>query len=499
VKFELLRHLKILYVNDELSDIEIDFLGKYKKLVGKLTVVGHQKAFLEYTKDNYNRIVILIKSKDDIYLIQKIKSLKIETTIIGAVDSRSKDFLLDAIRSGIDRFVETSTAYDKIIKSAIQYVELDVLQSKLFDSYQYYNALIKFFIISKTDKNGLINYVNDKFCEISGFSRAYLIGKSHSVVRHKDMPDSVFQDLWSTILKKEAWQGTIKNSKKGGGFYIVDALIIPLLDKHNNIKEFLSIRKDITEQEILKDKIVNEIKEKELANEREKAKDSFLILFTHELKTPLNAIINFSDYTIEHIKKSDIDKKEKIVNLLRLSRDNATYMLNIVVNMLDVARLKSKKVQFHYTTFSLNKSIKNIVNNFSSLIEKKEMDIILEFRKESIIKSDELRFSQVISNIISNAIKYGDKTIFITLKDSEDYEFLITIEDDGAGIMDKRRVFEMYEQDNSNILNKEEGTGIGLYMVKLICEELNIEYSIEDSKKLKGTNFILKSSKKDIL
>lgn len=497
MKFALLKYLRILYINDNLGEIEQEFIDKYARLIGKFKVVDISEALNEYQQDSYNRIIIFINSKDSVRLIKRFKLLKIDANIVGAVDSSSKEFLLDTIKCGVDRFIDVSMDYEKIIRNAIKYIEVDVLKSKLFESYQYYDALMKFFIVSKTDANGIINYVNDKFCDISGYTQEELIGKSHSIVKHPETPNTLFQNLWSTIRKKEAWQGVIKNLKKDGGFYIVDALIVPLLDRHGNIKEFLSIRKDITEKELLKSKIVNETKERELANEREKAKDSFLILFTHELKTPLNAIINFNDYVIGYLKDSNLEKRDKIINLLNLSRDNASYMLSVVINMLDIARLKSKKVRFNYTTFKLNSLIKGIVNNFSSLIDKKDMDIIIYYNTNCIIKSDELRLSQVVSNILSNAIKYGNKTIIIKLNPLKGYNFFISIEDDGAGISDKKRVFEMYEQDNKNILNKDEGTGIGLYMVKLLCEELNIEYQISDSQTLKGTNFTLKSPKKD--
>jgi len=492
VKEELLKYLKVLYINDELSKTEKRFIEKYRHYIDKLKISTTERAFLEYKKDDYNRVIVFLKSSNDVYLLKKIKSLNINATIIVAVDKRSEPYLLDAIKLDVDRFIDITMNHDQIIKNAIKYVEIDLLKSKLFESYQYYNALTKFFIVSKTDERGNIKYVNDKFCEISGFTERELIGKSHRVIRHKEMKDEIFKDLWETILKKEAWQGIIKNRTKDGNFYIVDALILPLLDKDNNIKEFLSIRKDITEQENLKNKINYEKKEKEIAKEREKIKDSFLVLFTHELKTPLNAIINFNNYVISNIEKSTINKKEKLINLLTLSKDNASYMLTVVNNLLDVAKLKSNKVKFNYTNFNLNNSIKEVVNNYSSLIDKNGLDVILNFDAEIIIKSDELRVVQIISNIVSNAIKYGNKTILITLS-KKNRGFLLSIADDGIGIKDKTRVFEMYEQDNTNLLKKEEGTGIGLYMVKLLCNNLKINYEVQDSKTLGGTNFILKA------
>ncbi len=112
---------------------------------------------------------------------------------------------------------------------------------------QYKNAVDRSSIVSKTDQRGRITYANDKFCAISGYSREELIGKAHSIVRHPDMPKSAFKDMWDTILANKAWSGIVKNKKKNGDFYIVEATISPILDHKGEIEEFIAIRNDITE------------------------------------------------------------------------------------------------------------------------------------------------------------------------------------------------------------------------------------------------------------
>ncbi len=109
-------------------------------------------------------------------------------------------------------------------------------------------------IVSKTDKKGVITYVNRQFCEVSGYTKKEIIGRHHNVVRHPDMPKEVFADLWKTISDKKTWKGVIKNRKKDGGFYIVDATILPLLDSDGEIVEYVAVRHDITEIEKQKEK-----------------------------------------------------------------------------------------------------------------------------------------------------------------------------------------------------------------------------------------------------
>lgn len=102
-------------------------------------------------------------------------------------------------------------------------------------------------IISIADPKGIIIYVNDIFCELSGYSRDELIGKSHNIVRHPDMPDAFFKDIWDTILAKKPWFGIVKNKTKSGGHYWVKSSIIPILDSNGEVFEYISICTDITD------------------------------------------------------------------------------------------------------------------------------------------------------------------------------------------------------------------------------------------------------------
>ena len=112
-------------------------------------------------------------------------------------------------------------------------------------------------IVSKTNPKGVITYVNDKFCEISGYTRTELIGKPHNIIRHPDMPREAFKELWDTIKAKKSWSGIVTNMSKNGSQYIVDTTIIPILDVDGDIVEYIAVRHDITELEETKQQLRN--------------------------------------------------------------------------------------------------------------------------------------------------------------------------------------------------------------------------------------------------
>ena len=105
-------------------------------------------------------------------------------------------------------------------------------------------------IISRTDLHGNITYANETFAEISGYEMEELIGKPHNIVRHPDMPSSVFADLWERIQNKKQWTGVVKNMRKDSGFYWVNAIVSGVY-KNGELVEFKSLRTPASYEEKL--------------------------------------------------------------------------------------------------------------------------------------------------------------------------------------------------------------------------------------------------------
>jgi diguanylate cyclase (GGDEF)-like protein/PAS domain S-box-containing protein len=114
----------------------------------------------------------------------------------------------------------------------------------------YIDIVNNYVITSSTDENGIITDVSNAFCNISGFSKEELIGNNHNIVRHPDMPDEIYKDLWKTIKSGKVWKGELKNQKKDGSYYWVDIVIQPIFKKEK-IVGYTAIRQDITNKKIV--------------------------------------------------------------------------------------------------------------------------------------------------------------------------------------------------------------------------------------------------------
>jgi diguanylate cyclase (GGDEF)-like protein/PAS domain S-box-containing protein len=129
----------------------------------------------------------------------------------------------------------------------------DDIEHKSIDMSKYIELIDKYIITSATDTEGVITDVSDAFCQISGYSKEELIGKNHNILRHPEMPQELYEDMWSTITSGKIWRGEVKNLKKDGSSYWVHAIIEPKYNEDKTIKGYYAIRQDITDKKIIEE------------------------------------------------------------------------------------------------------------------------------------------------------------------------------------------------------------------------------------------------------
>jgi methyl-accepting chemotaxis protein len=145
---------------------------------------------------------------------------------------------------------------EKLLQKQVQ--DLSTLQSELNARIQ---ALGISSILSEADIYGNILYINDKLLEVTGYTKDELIGKPHNILRHPDMPKQLFEVFWKTIKAGKIFRGIIKNKKKDGTHYWVDAVISPVIDENGNVLKYIGIRYLIENEEIAKNLFINKCKE----------------------------------------------------------------------------------------------------------------------------------------------------------------------------------------------------------------------------------------------
>ena len=226
-------------------------------------------------------------------------------------------------------------------------------------------------------------------------------------------------------------------------------------------------------------------KEKEL-NE---LKTKFLSLVSHEFKTPLSGILTSVVLAGKYKLEEQQDKREKHFNTIK---SKVHYLDNILNDFLSIERLESGKVSYKFSTFSLSKLINEVVYNANVTLKSGQEIRYPRNVDHIVLTQDEKILELVLSNLLSNAIKYSPENTFIDFEAEEkDNNIIFTVTDCGMGIpqKDQKHIFERYFRAENALLNQ--GTGIGLNIVKVHLENLGgqISFSSEEGS---GTKFIVK-------
>lgn len=238
------RNYKVLEAKDENDALKIITLNKIDLIL------------LDLELEKSNGYDFLIKNKKLI-----LEQLNIKVVII--TGNISPTIIRDSFRLGVKEIIKKPFMIEELVlKTDILMNNKDVEDEIVYKTHllnQYKNTVDRSAIVSKTNEKGIITYVNEAFCNISGYSQNELLGKSHNIVRHEDMDSSMFKEMWHNIKDlKIPWMGVVKNRKKDGNPYWVQTIINPILDENGNILEFIGIRTDITEIEKTKEHLKNQ-------------------------------------------------------------------------------------------------------------------------------------------------------------------------------------------------------------------------------------------------
>ena len=227
-------------------------------LVEILPVVGHeiQKDFsnsLKISKEIFNNAYFsMATSKDNIILNDILNKL------FSSISNENKDSINN---NWISVNYEKMVDYEKVLIAGMVFLLIIFIISLKNRQINNINSQMKKYIkivdenvlTSSTDLDGNITYASEAFCKISGYSKDELIGTNHRIIRHSDMKESTYKELWETITSGKTWKGEIKNKKKNGDYYWVKASISPVFDNKGEIISYTAVREDITDKKIIEE------------------------------------------------------------------------------------------------------------------------------------------------------------------------------------------------------------------------------------------------------
>jgi len=329
-----------------------------------------------------------------------------------------------------------------------------------------------------TDPEGIIEYVNPKFTELTGYSLEETIGKTPGILKSGKHSPAFYKELWDTILSGKNWFGEFQNRKRNSDLYWESAVISPLLDDQNRIAHFIAVKEDITDKKNL---LENLITAKKKAEDSDRLKTAFLHNISHEIRTPLNAIIGFTGFLNQPNLTAELRK-----NYINIIYQSNNQLLSIIDDILNISHIEAGQVMMRESVTDLSKVIKNLYVQFRSVADFKELVFRLKNSladSEMLIRTDEGKLIQVLTNLLNNAFKFTHKGYVELgcLKKGDCIKFYV--EDSGIGIPEEEheKIFDRFYQVDRSLSRRYGGTGLGLSIsnayVGLLGGELNLQSS----------------------
>lgn len=347
-------------------------------------------------------------------------------------------------------------------------------------------ALDEHAIVSIANVKGEVLFVNDKFVEISGFSRNELLGQDHRMLNSGYHGIEFFKDMYQTIAGGKVWHSEICNKAKDGHLYWVDTTIVPFTDNQGKPERYISIRTDITRMKesgkvlaVAKDELSYRVLKLQEANAE---LDQFAYVASHDLKSPLNGISQLVGWLEEDCADIlPVESKEHL-SLLRSRSRRMMALLSDLLNYSRIGRKDHKQEEVYLAA---------IVDDIFELQGDREGFICTAPNVKLIVQK--APFELVVRNLISNAIKHHDKDhgkIEFSFAQKDGF-YEVRVQDDGPGIPPKlqEKAMEMFQTLQSR--DKTEGSGMGLALVKKTVMKQGGSLSI-DSDGGRGTIFIVK-------
>ncbi|MBF0179895.1 MAG: response regulator [Magnetococcales bacterium] len=331
-------------------------------------------------------------------------------------------------------------------------------------------ALDRHAIVSITDTQGHILYANDRFCQISGFSSAELLGQDHRIVNSGYHPKAFFANLWQTLAAGEVWQGEICNRNKSGEYYWVAATVVPFLDETGKPVQYVAIRTDMTARKAIEARLQQAMQDAEAAS---RAKSDFLANMSHEIRTPMNAILGMSHLAMHG---DDAFRQSDYVGKIHGA---AKALLRILNDILDFSKIEAGRLELETVTFRMAEVLDNVINLMSGRAREKGLELILAVGDgvPEGLRGDPLRLQQVLLNLLGNAVKFTtvgevDLRVEVASRREDQVELRFLVRDTGIGVRPEQagHLFESFTQADSSTTRRYGGTGLGLAISRRLVE-----------------------------
>ncbi len=331
-------------------------------------------------------------------------------------------------------------------------------------------------IVTITDPDDRIIYGNEKFCEISGYSREEFIGQNHRLMNSGQHSREFFKEMYETLNRGEVWRAEVCNRAKDGQLFWLDTTIVSFINEDGKLQERIAVRTDITKRKIAE--------EEALASSR--AKSAFLANMSHELRTPMNGVIGVVDI----LQRSTLTPEQH--RMLNTIQDSSLALLHILNDILDFSKIEASMLEIEIVPTCLRGVAEEVALLLATLSQSKKIELLL-FVSPSLpnwILSDPVRLRQIMFNLLGNAMKFTSATeaapgrVVLSVEPCRQADgsqgLQISVQDNGIGMTAElvAKLFKPFTQGDVSTARKFGGTGLGLSIVQRLVDLMHGEVTV---------------------
>ena len=312
-----------------------------------------------------------------------------------------------------------------------------------------------------TNAEGVIEFVNDRFTDLTQYSIKDVIGTKPRIFNPGHLSPIEYDTLWDCLENGSVWKGEWINRRKDNTVFWEEVTISSITDDKGQVTNYILILDDISPKKRIVDELISA---KLNAEESDRLKSAFLANISHEIRTPMNSIMGFASLLPNE------ENKELISNYSNIIIQNSEQLVNLIDNIVLYSKLQTGMFALRPTTFEAKKLMNDIKQSFDLPIyqEKVTLRFVCGISGNTMMFTDYDKLRQIITNLISNAFKYTPEGEITVGCDSEDELFKFFVKDTGIGIPQKDidHVFERFYRGSNVNEATIRGTGLGLSIVR---------------------------------
>jgi len=486
--------LKILMLEDDPLDAELNkehlrFLEEYNCIVHW---VVDKASYLQALQTECPDIILSdynIPSYNGIEALNDLKEINNMIPFVVVTGTLDEETAAGTIKAGAWDYVVKDRLFllPIAVRSALQLKDEKVNTAKVEAKIRQLSQAVEQSPVHAviTNTNHIIEYINSKFTEVTGFTIEDVAGKNILMLLPENSRENFNNKLLNTLNEKGIWKGEAEALKKDGTIFWENVSISAIKNELGQTTNYVTLKEDITKRKQMELEL---IQARDRAESSDRLKDAFLQNLSHEIRTPLNAIVGFSELLGRKVMTPD-----ELKEFTSIIMSSSHQLLSIVNDVLTASRIQTGQETAMMKPVSINNLMENLNTIFNPLFLSKSLTLSVFFQeKQRFIVTDETKLTQILSNFLNNALKFtpqgGAEFGYAVNKTSIEFY----VKDTGIGIpMEYHEViFERFRQVDVSTSRNYGGTGLGLSISKAFAGMLNGTIRLE-SETDKGSTFFL--------